>query len=60
MQSYFERKEYIKKEEKRLHLNTDRGMNLHRFSELKYKAGALVLSKDGVKKYSSETGFDAP
>ena len=46
MQTYFERKEYVKKEDKRLRLNTDRGMNLHRFTDLKYKNGALTLSKD--------------
>ena len=54
MQGYFEKKEWQKKEEKRLHLNTDRGMNLHRFSELKYKNGALHLSKHSVQKYTSD------
>jgi len=52
MQGYFEKKEWQKKEEKRLHLNTDRGMNLHRFTELKYKNGALHLSKNSIKKYT--------
>ena len=27
-------------------------MNLHRFSELKYKNGALHLSKNSIKKYT--------
>ena len=54
MQGYFEKKEWQKKEEKRLHLNTDRGMNLHRFTELKYKNGALHLSKNSIKKYTQD------
>ena len=56
MQTYFEKKEYVKKEDKRLRLNTDRGMNLHRFTDLKYKNGALTLSKDKLKKYTSDGG----
>ena len=54
MQTYFERKEYVKKEDKRLRLNTDRGMNLHRFTDLKYKNGALTLSKDKLQKYTGD------
>ena len=50
----------IKKEDKRLNLNTDRGMNLHRFTELKYRDGALVLAKDHVKKYESDSGPSVP
>ena len=49
MAAYFEKKDFIKKEEKRLRLNTDRGMNLHRFTDFKYKNGALNLTKDQVK-----------
>ena len=54
MQTYFEKKEYVKKEDKRLRINTDRGMNLHRFTDLKYKNGALTLSKDKLKKYTGD------
>ena len=54
MQGYFEKKLHIKKEEKRLRLNTDRGMNFHRFTDMRYKDGALNVSKEGVKKYTSE------
>ena len=44
-------KEHVKSEDKRLRLNTDRGINLHRHSDMKYKNGALNISKDNLKKY---------
>ena len=51
MQTYFERKEHVKKEDKRLRLNTDRGMNFHRHTDMKYKNGALTISKENLQKY---------
>ena len=46
MQHYFEQKMHQKKEDKRMRLDTsNRGLNLHRFTELKYKDGALNVSK---------------
>lgn len=41
MQNYFEVKEKKRVEDKRLNLNTDRGMNFHKFSGAKYKDGSL-------------------
>ena len=55
MQSYFERKIHEKKEEKRLRLNTDRGMNFHMSKEIKYKDGALNISKDGLKQFTDDS-----
>ena len=52
MQTYFEKKDYIHREDKRLRLNTDRGVNLHRFTDFKYRKGALTLSKNILKKYT--------
>ena len=33
---------------------TNRGLNLHRFTDFKYANGALNLSKDGVKQYTND------
>ena len=60
MQTYFEKKIWQKKEEKRLHLNTDRGINFHRHTDLKYKNGALTLSKDKINKYASDHFRERP
>ena len=54
MQGYFEKKEQIKKEEKKLRLGVQRGLNLYRFTDLKYKDGALNISKEGIKKFTDE------
>ena len=58
MQTYFERKEHVKREDKRLRLNTDRGINLHRYSDMKYKNGALNISKGNLNKYTKDAGPD--
>ena len=58
MQTYFERKEHVKKEDKRLRLNTDRGMNMHRYSHMKYKNGALNISKENLKKYIGDGSYN--
>ena len=49
MQKYFEVKEAQKKEDKRLNLGTERGINWHAHSAFKFKDGALQLTKDGLK-----------
>ena len=54
MQTYFEKKSHITREDKRLRLNTDRGVNLHRYTDFKYRNGALTLSKDMLKKYTGD------
>ena len=54
MQSYFEKKDWQVKEEKRLRLNTECGMNLHRHTDFRYNNGAISLSKDQVKAFESE------
>ena len=48
MQTYFEAKENVRREEKRMNLNTDRGLNLHRYTQAKYRDGALNFSKRAV------------
>lgn len=50
MQSYFESKDRDKQEAKKLNLDTDRGINWHKFSGAKYKAGALTFSNNSLKK----------
>ncbi len=59
MQTYFDKKEYKKKEDKRLNLNTDRGINFHRYTDLKYKNGALNVTKEGLRKFTQD-GPDTP
>jgi len=54
MQSYFKTKSFQKKEIKRLNLDTDRGINLHRFSDFKFKGGSLIMSKNSLKEYKDE------
>ena len=54
MQSYFKTKSFQKKEIKRLNLDTDRGINLHRFSDFKFKGGSLIMSKNALKEYKDE------
>ena len=41
-----------------MRLNTDRGMNLHRHSDMKFKKGALILSKENVQKYTQDGGYN--
>ncbi len=57
MQGYFDKKEWQKGEQKRLRLNTERGINLHRHTEFRYNKGAIRLSNDQVKAYSSDMGI---
>ena len=55
MQGHFEDKLHQKKEDKRLRLDTsNRGLNLHKFTDLKYKNGALNVTKEGLKKYMDD------
>ena len=54
MQTYFEAKENVRREEKRMNLNTDRGLNLHRYTQAKYRDGALNFSKRAVQEYTSD------
>ena len=53
MQGYFERRVHEKKEDKRMRLDTsNRGMNFHQHTDLKYKNGALNVTKEGMFKFT--------
>ena len=56
MQHYFENKIFQKKEDKRLRMDfSNRGLNLHRHTDFKFKDGALnLVDKEKVKFYSSD------
>ena len=58
MQTYFEKKDHQSREDKRLRINSDRGVNLHRYTDFKYRNGALHLSKDMLKKYTDDGPSD--
>ena len=56
MQGYFEHKLHQKREDKRLRLDTtNRALNFHKFTDLKYSNGALNVSKEGVKNFTSDS-----
>ena len=55
MQGYFERRHNEAREDKLARSDTsNRGLNLHRFTDMKYKNGALNISKEGMRKFESE------
>ena len=60
MQGHFEQKLHKKKEDKRLRLDTsNRGLNFHKFTDLRYKDGALNVSREGLKKFTDDN-YSAP
>ena len=51
MQNYFEKKDDVKREEKRLRLDTsNRGLNMHQLSLGKFKNGALHFSQSSLER----------
>ena len=51
MQNYFEKKDEVKREEKRLRLDTsNRGLNMHQLSLGKFKNGALHFSQSSLER----------
>tara|TARA_B110000285_G_C14782181_1_gene449066 strand:+ start:173 stop:514 length:342 start_codon:yes stop_codon:yes gene_type:complete len=54
MQGYFERRHTEAREDKLARKDTsNRGLNLHRHTEMKYKNGALNISKHGMHQFMS-------
>ena len=55
MQGYFERRHTEAREDKLARKDTsNRGLNLHRHTEMKYHNGALKVSKEGMRQFTSE------